>query len=185
MLKPKQQPCAGCQKPSTIWKRIAGLGYCSRCAFLIRNGGPFQFQDPEPEAAPSRSPWASTRSKPLKTTSLPSATLRPSPSPPKPRTRTALKPMSAKQRGLTAQYSQLRKEFLLLPGNSCCHAQLPLAPGGCKGCDSSYLEVHHKRGRGKYLLDTSTWVPLCHFCHAYLETHPEEAKLLGFSASRL
>jgi len=87
-----------------------------------------------------------------------------------------------KSKKLSAQdkiYSKLRKEFLELPENCGCRAVLP-------GCTlTKGLTVHHKKGRGIYYLDTSTWVTLCLPCHQYIETHPDLAKMLGFSESRL
>ena len=94
-----------------------------------------------------------------------------------------LRPVSAKLALSQRQYSQQRRVFLARPENSCCRAQLPGV--GCTGTDPSYLEVHHSRGRGSYLLDESTWVPLCHFCHAKIETAPELGRSLGFIKSRL
>jgi predicted HNH restriction endonuclease len=46
-------------------------------------------------------------------------------------------------------------------------------------------DVHHKKGRGKYHLDTSTWLPVCRNCHEWIETHPEDAKELGYSETRI
>ena len=43
---------------------------------------------------------------------------------------------------------------------------------------------YSKKGRGKYLLDTSTWLSVCRNCHNWIETHPEDAKELGFSISK-
>lgn len=59
-----------------------------------------------------------------------------------------------------------------------CEAKLP-------GCSSIATECHHKRGRGEYLLDSTTFLALCHLCHSYIELHPNQAKELGFSESRL
>lgn len=46
-------------------------------------------------------------------------------------------------------------------------------------------DVHHMRGRGKYLLDESTWKALCRSCHSAVENHPEMAVKNGLSSSRL
>jgi hypothetical protein len=40
------------------------------------------------------------------------------------------------------------------------------------------------KGRGKYHLDTSTWLSVCRNCHDWIEKNPEEAKELGYSQSR-
>lgn len=79
------------------------------------------------------------------------------------------------------EYSKLRKEFLLQPGNDVCNGGFE----GCSGGQRDQLTVHHKRGRGKYYLVTSTWVTLCLNCHEYVHNHPKEAQALGLMESRL
>ena len=73
------------------------------------------------------------------------------------------------------QYSELRKEYLLK--NHMCHACID-------NCTSLATEVHHKRGRGIYHLDISTWLPVCRNCHSWIELNPIDAKELGFSQKR-
>ena len=91
----------------------------------------------------------------------------------------AIKVTSYKMKPLHQLYSVMRKEFLEQPGNDVCNAQLP-------GCTfSTHLTIHHKKGRGKYYLDNTTWVTLCMNCHMYVETHPQEAVELGFTETRL
>lgn len=51
-------------------------------------------------------------------------------------------------------------------------------------CSLSSTDVHHMRGRGKYHLDTTTWLSVCRNCHTFIELNPEDAKELGFSISR-
>ena len=68
------------------------------------------------------------------------------------------------------------------PENSTCYAKIHGVCNNDKGYD---LTIHHKRGRNKYFLDTSTWIAVCMCCHQWIETHVEQAKLLGFSESRL
>jgi hypothetical protein len=70
-------------------------------------------------------------------------------------------------------YSELRKAFL---------NENPL----CEVCCRLATDVHHTKGRGKKdFLDTATWKRLCRECHIMIETHPEWAKEMGFSSSRL
>lgn len=95
--------------------------------------------------------------------------------------RTPLKQVSDKQSKLNTVYSIARKEFLSRPGNKCCQAKL--VPE-CTGC-AAELTVHHSKGRNKYFLDTTTWVPLCLPCHMYVETHPEDARALGYTDTRI
>ena len=82
------------------------------------------------------------------------------------------------------EYKKLRFKFLSRPENRFCKARIP---GICLGTrvQGIELDIHHKKGRGKYLLDTSTWIQLCRNCHQYLENRPEIAKDLGFSEDRL
>ena len=51
-------------------------------------------------------------------------------------------------------------------------------------CTLKATDIHHKQGRGKYHLDTSTWLSVCRNCHNYIEHHPEEAKELGYTSIR-
>lgn len=51
---------------------------------------------------------------------------------------------------------------------------------GCNG-ELPALEIHHKRGRGPYLNDTSTFLGVCSKCHGYIESHPKWAKEEGLS----
>jgi len=87
-----------------------------------------------------------------------------------------ISPRSSKRIKLDTEYSKLRIAFLY--ANPMCAAHLP-------GCGTSSTDVHHSKGRGKYHLATNTWVSLCRSCHSWLETHPTEAKALGFSQNRL
>lgn len=87
-----------------------------------------------------------------------------------------ISPRSSKRIKLDTEYSKLRIAFLY--ANPMCAAHLP-------GCGTSSTDVHHSKGRGKYHLATNTWVALCRSCHSWLETHPTEAKALGFSQNRL
>jgi len=101
--------------------------------------------------------------------------------PPKYPTKSTIKPVSDKRKPLDELYSVLRRRFLSEPGRQCCAAKLP----GCQGCGSENLTIHHKRGRGKYYLDPTTWVQLCFNCHRWVEEHPDEAKELNLSESRV
>lgn len=83
---------------------------------------------------------------------------------------------SVKKAGEDQVYSKLRKDYLTM--YPVCKAKLP-------GCTSVATDVHHKAGRGKFYLITTTWLPVCRKCHTYIETNPEDAKELGFSENRL
>jgi hypothetical protein len=89
------------------------------------------------------------------------------------------KQVSEKKSAQDRVYSVLRKEFL--SQHPCCQAKL----AGCAGCQGQDLQVHHKKGRGKYYLINTTWLAVCHSCHHYIEVHPEFAKAAGFSETRV
>jgi len=84
--------------------------------------------------------------------------------------------VSSKQSKLEKAYMTLREVFL--KEHPMCKAHLP-------GCTLRSQEIHHSRGRGEYLLDTSTWIPLCRVDHQWIEAHPEESYILEFTQSRL
>lgn len=92
-----------------------------------------------------------------------------------------IKPKSDKKDVLDVLYSKMRKEFLNEPQNSTCRAKLP----GCMGQFKENLTVHHTKGRGLYYLDKKTWIPLCLSCHEWVETHPQEAREMNLSQSKL
>ena len=85
---------------------------------------------------------------------------------------------SSKQAKLQALYTISRVKFL--KDHPMCHARIDAR------CTSKATEVHHKAGRvGEFFLDQLYWLPTCHACHCWIELHPEEAKALGLSVSRL
>ena len=96
--------------------------------------------------------------------------------PPKFKKRTPIKPKSKKQAALDKAYSLLRIPFM--QNNPMCQAALV-------GCQGGSTDVHHKKGRGKYLLATNTWMAVCRTCHGWIETHPIEATEMGFRESKL
>jgi hypothetical protein len=85
---------------------------------------------------------------------------------------------------MTKDYKKVRLKYLSRPENQFCKARIP---GICLGrsVQGIALDIHHKKGRGKYLLDTSTWVQLCRNCHQYLHENMEIAYDLGFCEKRL
>lgn len=93
----------------------------------------------------------------------------------------ALRPTSDKRKPLDQMYSILRVKFLNEPHNATCRAKLP----GCLGSMGQDLTIHHTKGRGKYYLEVSTWIPLCLACHKWVEEHPKQAKEMFLSESRI
>lgn len=83
---------------------------------------------------------------------------------------------SAKQTKLDVLYGIAREHYL--KAHSFCEAQIPGL------CQVNATDIHHKIGRGKYLLDTTTFMAVCRTCHGWIETNPKDAKILGFSVSR-
>jgi hypothetical protein len=56
----------------------------------------------------------------------------------------------------------------------------------CEACETlghpdrmAATEVHHTRGRGKYLNDVSTWLAVDSLCHAEIHQSPNEARKKG------
>lgn len=92
-----------------------------------------------------------------------------------------IKPKSDKQNVLDVLYSKMRKEFLNRPENATCKAKFQ----GCVGAFKENLTVHHTKGRGRYYLDQTTWIPLCISCHEWVERHPKEAREMGLSGSKI
>ena len=89
----------------------------------------------------------------------------------------SISPVSKKRQVDMDEYSKKRLAFLSLHVQ--CQANLV-------NCEKKATDVHHKAGRvGDNYLNMSTWLAVCRTCHSYIETHPDEAKELGFSTSRL
>lgn len=73
-----------------------------------------------------------------------------------------------------AKYEKAKAEFLK---DAVC--QFP-------GCNSKFVTLHHGGGRtGKRLYDRLLFRSLCWPHHQYCEEHPEEAKAMNLSVSRL
>lgn len=96
--------------------------------------------------------------------------------PPKYKPKTPIANKSKKQIILDKSYTQLRKPFML---------KYPMCQAALIGCMQSATDVHHKKGRGPYLLVVSTWMSVCRKCHNWIEEHPEEATEMGFRESKL
>lgn len=70
------------------------------------------------------------------------------------------------------------KRLIYLGEHKNCEARLD----GCSGFSTT---IHHKKGRGLYLNDVSTWLACCMECHSRIELEPVLAKEKGLSVSRL
>lgn len=73
-----------------------------------------------------------------------------------------IKPIKNGRASLNRQYAQLRQEFLL--AHPRCEVLQP--HGGI--CGAQATECHHRRGRGRFLLDTETFLAVCKTCHSRL-----------------
>lgn len=79
---------------------------------------------------------------------------------------------SIKRAGQIAEYSKLRKEFLI--GKIC---------GVCKNVRAN--EIHHMAGKnGKLLIDLDNFLPVCRPCHLWITEFSKEAIEQGFSKRR-
>ena len=54
----------------------------------------------------------------------------------------------------------------------------------CARCCGPATDVHHKQGRGPYLLQVDTWLPVCRPCHGWIHHNDAEARALGFLLNR-
>ena len=88
------------------------------------------------------------------------------------------KNVSDKQAVLLRAYHGLRKLFFSKPEHQFCKARL-------LECTVNATDIHHTKGRGPWLMAMETWLPVCRTCHTYIENNPEEARVLGFSKSRV
>lgn len=88
-----------------------------------------------------------------------------------------IKPRSDKRAKIDAIYNARVKVWKV--ENPLCMARLT-------GCNGKTTDCHHQSGRiGSKLLDESDWLPVCHVCHAQIETQPLMAKEKKLSKSRL
>ncbi|WP_215239299.1 hypothetical protein [Dyadobacter helix] len=83
--------------------------------------------------------------------------------------------MSKKHSKELKTYSQLRKEFLEKFENMFCAVYPHLLA----------TEVHHTKGRGKYLNDTDTWLAVSREGHIWIHENPKLSRERGFMKSRI
>lgn len=88
-----------------------------------------------------------------------------------------MRKFSKKRAAQNREYLKVRYAYLMTSDH--CAARVT-------GCTLTATQIHHKRGRiGELLCDTSYFLPVCMNCHEWIEKHPQLAKELGFSESRL
>lgn len=88
----------------------------------------------------------------------------------------SIKKKSDKLKKKEGEYHKVRLEYLNI--HQTCEARLP-------GCTKYATDIHHKKGRGIYLTDVSTFLAVCRTCHNFIELNPETAKQLNLSDNRL
>lgn len=86
-----------------------------------------------------------------------------------------LNQVSERSKGKMSEYNTRSRMYK--KENPICRADLP-------GCSKTTADVHHMKGRGKYLLDESTWLPVCRNCHDTIHQYPKESKELGLLISK-
>lgn len=91
--------------------------------------------------------------------------------------RTPIRRVSPKQSKLLRQYAKQRKAFL--EAHPWC--EVCTEPGDRR---ARATDIHHKKGRGKYLLDESTWLAVSREGHRWIHDHPKQAAELGYILPR-
>ncbi len=109
----------------------------------------------------------------------------------------SIKPVSAKRAKLNKIYSALRKKFL--EDHPYCQFDIAERFGGLDQVSGMELmlrvsipnwvtvpscDIHHKRGRGKYLLDTTTWMAVSREAHDKIHADPKTAYAKGYMLQR-
>ena len=86
-------------------------------------------------------------------------------------------PRSSKRAKQEREYLKKRSSYLL--SSPLCKAKLQNI------CTTHATDVHHMQGRiGNLLTDETKFLAVCRACHDWIETHPIEAKEMGFSISK-
>tara|TARA_R110002050_G_scaffold263555_1_gene404111 strand:- start:478 stop:744 length:267 start_codon:yes stop_codon:yes gene_type:complete len=87
-----------------------------------------------------------------------------------------MKQKSKKMQRIDTKYRKLRTGYL---------NDFPMCQAALPSCTNKSTDVHHKKGRGIYHNDITTWLSVCRTCHNWIELHPIEAEELGFSINRI
>jgi hypothetical protein len=105
-----------------------------------------------------------------------------------------IKPVSATRAKINKIYSALRKTFLelhpycqwtFLERNVAEDTVIAIAKkAGVYAPYPRSVDIHHMKGRGKYLLDTSTWMAVSRQAHDYIHANPEESYRKGYMLPR-
>lgn len=87
----------------------------------------------------------------------------------------SIEKISARQEEKLKIYYKIRVLFLELFTE--CEAKLP-------GCQHIATEIHHREGRGKYLLTIKKFLPVCRCCHDQIGDSSEKSICSGLSFRR-
>lgn len=113
--------------------------------------------------------------------------------------RKPIRRVSLKRGKVNRQYMKLREEYL----SEHPYCQWWLSKHGiteevAKKCNGNVVsmtegyaayvpratEIHHMKGRGRYLLDTVTWLAVSQSGHRYIHDHPKESYERGWMLNR-
>jgi len=89
------------------------------------------------------------------------------------RPKTPIKRVSAKHKSKLNIYYKQREKFL--KARPFCEVD---------GCKNVSTDVHHRRGRGPFLLVESTWLSCCRGCHIVIHANVAESIRLGYMETR-
>jgi hypothetical protein len=78
---------------------------------------------------------------------------------------------SKSQEEKLAIYNDLKKVYM---------KKNPTCVIGVSGCTHKATEIHHKGYRGRNLNKIETWASSCSNCHAWVHSHPNEARANGW-----
>lgn len=96
---------------------------------------------------------------------------------PKPKKKAkAIRKTSRKMATLKREYMKLRAEFL--KERPWCEYFLHF------GEKRPSTECHHRKGRGKFMLDVSTWMAVCSQAHQEIHFDPENSYKMGWMLPR-
>lgn len=93
--------------------------------------------------------------------------------------RKPIRKVSLRQAKLNGQWQKVKREFLKE------HPVCGLIHLGLDCCTQKATHVHHRRGRGKFLLDEAFLLPVCSICHDFIHRNPKWATEHGYMVSRL
>jgi hypothetical protein len=91
--------------------------------------------------------------------------------------REPIKKVSDKQAKINRLYTDTRVQYLKM---------IPHCQVSSDDCTHIATQIHHRAGRiGNNMLDTTTWLSVCHSCHEKIERNPSWAYEKGYSIKRL